>query len=431
MPIFPTGVYSVTNPTPSTSRASGTTGPAEQVAALNGEVSAIENYLCGGHGNSVGAGIGALTSDTSGTATAGGYHALAANTAAALYGNTAFGYQAGAANTTGGITAFGYNALMSNVTAGGTGNTDEQSNSAFGMNALKLNTSGIQNTAVGGAALYNNSTGQNNVAVGSMALECNTIASNNTGVGWGVLLYNATGAGNTALGAQVMCTAGFSGSANTGVGFQALGMCSTGSYNVGVGFGAGQALTTGGNNTLVGLSAGYYGYGVGSTVTGSDNVFIGVGASPGNSSDPSHCTAIGGQATCIGDGSVAIGRDSGGNGAAATIANQIMLGTANHTVYRAATNTARGATASTPTIANTATGVQVDATKDVMLYLTCSLAGTGFTLKIGPTSTPAYTLVNNVAVAIGECFSVRVPGGWYVSWQATTATFANQQAVTC
>jgi hypothetical protein len=167
------------------------------------------------------------------------------------------------------------------------------------------------------------------------------------------------------------------------------------------------------------------------TITGTGNTFIGDRTGPGNTSDPSYCTALGRYATCIGNGSVALGTDHTGAGAATTLQDQIMLGTANHTVYRAATNTASGATASTPTIANTATGVQVNATKDVMLYLTCSLAGTGFTLKIGPTSTPAYTIVSNVAVTIGDCFAVRVPGGWYVSWQATTATFANQQAVTC
>jgi hypothetical protein len=361
------------------------------------------------HG-STGVGVGSLTGpDTSGV-------------------STAVGYQAGAANTTGWITAIGYQALLSNTTGG---TTDASSNTAVGIHALELNTTASYNTAVGGAALYNNSTGQNNVAVGSTALEGNTTASNNTGVGSAVLLHNATGAANTALGSQVMSAAGFSGSNNTGVGFQALASCSTGSLNVVVGNSAGQILTTGSYNTLVGVSAGWAGYGLGSTVTGSNNTFIGEGAGPGDSSDPSHCTAIGSQASCIGNGSVAIGRDSGGNGAAATVANQIMLGTANHTVYRAATNTASGATASTPTIANTGVGVQVNATKDVMLYLTCSLAGTAFTLKIGPTSAPAYTLVNNVAVTIGDCFSVRVPGGWYVSWQATTATFASQQAVTC
>src|ERR1039458_8418245 len=51
MATFPGGVYSVTNPTPTASRASGTTGPAEQVAGLNGEVEAIETWLGAGTGS--------------------------------------------------------------------------------------------------------------------------------------------------------------------------------------------------------------------------------------------------------------------------------------------------------------------------------------------------------------------------------------------
>jgi hypothetical protein len=231
----------------------------------------------------------------------------------------------------------------------------------------------------------------------------------------------------------------------------------SGYNNVLVGSGAGYYITTGYDNVLIGFSAGLNG--TSSVITGNSNIYIGALAAPGDTSDANNAIGIGVSTTVIGNVGIAIGRsasvngnatlaigyhtsasavgacaigtDSSLGGAQATVANQIMLGTANHTVYRAATNTSSGATASTPTIANTATGVQVNATKDVMLYLTCSLAGTGFTLKIGPTSTPAYTLVNNVAVTVGDCFAVRVPGGWYVSWQATTATFANQQAVTC
>ena len=48
MPIFPTGVFSATDPTPDTSRGSGTTGPAEEVDALNHEVEAIESFLRSG-----------------------------------------------------------------------------------------------------------------------------------------------------------------------------------------------------------------------------------------------------------------------------------------------------------------------------------------------------------------------------------------------
>ncbi len=95
-------------------------------------------------------------------------------------------------------------------------------------------------------------------------------------------------------------------------------------------------------------------------------------------------------------------------------------------------SSAGGATYSNPSLSNTTTGAEINATKDVMLYLTCSTAGTGLTIKIGPTSgVPTNTIVSNVAVSIGDMFTIRVPAGWYVAWNATTAAFANQAAVTC
>jgi hypothetical protein len=207
----------------------------------------------------------------------------------------------------------------------------------------------------------------------------------------------------------------------------------TGQQNCGLGTGTFQSLTSGNNNVAMGASAGQLGANTAgnATVSGSNNVWIGPYSGPGSNADPSYCTAVGRFTTCIVAGGVAIGVDHAGTGAAATLQDQIMLGTANHTVYEAATNTASGATYSNPSIANGATGAQVNATKDAMLYLTCSLAGTGLTIKLGPTSTPTNIIVNNVVTAIGDCYAIRVPGGWYVSWQATTATFANQAAVTC
>jgi len=381
---------------------------------------------------STGLGVGSLAGpDTSGTATAVGYHALNANTAAAEYGNTAFGYMAGAANTTGGITAFGYKALASNTTAGGTGNVDEQSNSAFGMNALRLNTTGIQNTAVGGAALEQNTTGSANVAVGSMALEDNTTGSNNTAIGWGTLQQIGPGVvGNTAIGSQSLGSAP-SGSGNTAVGLQSLAVCSSGGSNVALGASAGQALTTGNNNVLVGVGAGYVGDAPGNTVAGNDNTFVGLGAGPGNSSDPSHCTAIGCQASCIGNGSVAIGRDSAGNGAAATLANQIMLGTANHTVYiPGATNTSLGATYSNPTLTNSVVGAVINATKDTMLYLEVTTVFVLLVISMGPASTPTNAIFTAAACPVGTLITLRVPGGWYVATSYTSGAF-HQATVTC
>jgi hypothetical protein len=112
----------------------------------------------------------------------------------------------------------------------------------------------------------------------------------------------------------------------------------------------------------------------------------------------------------------------------APLANPTFTGV----VAEAATNTSSGATYSNPSLSNSTTGTQLSASKDVMLYLTCSTAGTGLTIKMGTSqSPPQNTIVSNVAVSIGDMFTIRVPAGWYVAWNATTAAFANQAAVTC
>lgn len=49
MPVFPGSIFSQSNPTPSTYRATGAVGPAEQMAAINGEVNAIETWLLAAH----------------------------------------------------------------------------------------------------------------------------------------------------------------------------------------------------------------------------------------------------------------------------------------------------------------------------------------------------------------------------------------------
>jgi hypothetical protein len=336
--------------------------------------------------------------ETSGYSTAVGVNALHLATTSAAAGNTALGYYALASIVTAGYsTAVGVDALQSDT--GG-------SNCAFGYGALIANTTGTENCAFGVNALAAVTTVTSLCAFGGYALNANTSGTSNAAFGFQALYLNTTGSSNSAFGSGCLAAAVTAGS-NSAFGAGALQVC-TGSSNSAFGQNAGVGVTSGTTNTLIGVGAGS------GLTTQSFQTCVGAYTSCGN----------------LG-GAVALGVDSSGNGATATISNQIMLGTTNHTVYYYQSNTSLGATASTPTIANTATGVQVNATKDVMLYLTCSLAGTGFTLKIGPTSTPAYTIVSNVAVTIGDCFAVRVPGGWYVSWQATTATFANQQAVTC
>lgn len=64
MASFPLSIFSPTSPTPTTTRASGGTGPAEQATAVNAEITAIETALGVGMANVDvgGAAAAALTS---------------------------------------------------------------------------------------------------------------------------------------------------------------------------------------------------------------------------------------------------------------------------------------------------------------------------------------------------------------------------------
>lgn len=99
-----------------------------------------------------------------------------------------------------------------------------------------------------------------------------------------------------------------------------------------------------------------------------------------------------------------------------------LIGTGNHTPTP---------TVTTPTIANSATGVQLSTTADVMLYLEVGTAGTAMVIKIGPTSSPANTVHASGTATSGDLYTIRVPAGWFVSTTYTTATIANQLAITC
>ena len=90
-------------------------------------------------------------------------------------------------------TAFGVNALLSNTTG--------LNNTAIGKEALRTCTTSGENTAVGAGALFSATTGAgSSVAIGSAALYATTTGSDNTAVGVFSLLNNTTGSGNTALG---------------------------------------------------------------------------------------------------------------------------------------------------------------------------------------------------------------------------------------
>lgn len=72
-----------------------------------------------------------------------------------------------------------------------------------------------------------------------------------------------------------------------------------------------------------------------------------------------------------------------------------------------------------------------DTTRDYMIYMECTTAGTALTLAIGPTSTPATTIIASSTATLGELVSFRLPAGWFVKWSATAAAFATQTAIGC
>jgi len=95
-----------------------------------------------------------------------------------------------------------------------------------------------------------------------------------------------------------------------------------------------------------------------------------------------------------------------------------------------ASNTGAVAVASTPALANGTAAQLAQTTNDAMIYFTVTLAGTGFSVAIGPTAAVANTIVPAAAVVAGQVISFRLPAGWFCKWSATTATIA-QAAVTC
>jgi hypothetical protein len=227
-------------------------------------------------------------------------------------GNTAEGQLALGSLTTGIYNnAVGIYSLLS-LTAG-------SFNTADGAGALLSNTAD-ENTAIGAGTLFSNTTGTNNTATGAFALFNNT-ASENTAVGSNALLSNTTGGTvetnlgpNTAVGAQAL-QSNITASANTALGFQALGSVTTGFDDGGgdthfggstaVGF---QALANATDNGVLGNNA--FGYqALFANTTGVRNTAIGALALASNESGNDN-TAIGnsaGSAVTTASGVICIG----------------------------------------------------------------------------------------------------------------------------
>lgn len=66
-----------------------------------------------------------------------------------------------------------------------------------------------------------------------------------------------------------------------------------------------------------------------------------------------------------------------------------------------------------------------------MVYLVIGTGGGTVTLAVGPTSTPANTLVNGAVGVNGEVLAVRLPAGWFLKITLVTSTLASQIAIGC
>jgi hypothetical protein len=90
-----------------------------------------------------------------------------------------------------------------------------------------------------------------------------------------------------------------------------------------------------------------------------------------------------------------------------------------------------GAHVLVPTFGNGVAAQLADTSRDYDVYLTVGTGGTAFTVAIGPTSTPANTIVPAGPATSGQVVPVRLPAGWFLEWSATTATLAGQLAIGC
>lgn len=175
-----------------------------------------------------------------------GFEALKLNTSGLA--NTANGYQSLAANTTGTHnTANGYQSLLLNT--GGWGNT------ATGTSSLYSNTTGYYNTAIGLNSLYSNTTGYNNTANGYYSLYLNTTGLANTANGYYSLYSNTIGTSNNALGWRTLYS-NTEGTGNSAFGTNSLDSNTTGNYNTALGNSSGGNNSTGSKNVFIGYQSG-------------------------------------------------------------------------------------------------------------------------------------------------------------------------------
>ena len=72
-----------------------------------------------------------------------------------------------------------------------------------------------------------------------------------------------------------------------------------------------------------------------------------------------------------------------------------------------------------------------DLTRDYLVYFTIATGGGTVTIAIGPTSTPATTIVNGAVGVAGVVIPIRLPAGWFLEITVATSTIGRQIAVGC
>ena len=211
-----------------------------------------------------------IASEAAGTGTARGIQFIAGPDGIYHFGN-------GAVSSN---TAFGLSALRSNTTG--------TNNSAIGVSALRSNTTGNSNSAIGVSALNSNTTGSSNSAIGAFSLNSNTIGGTNSAIGVNALFSNTTGGGNNAIGVNALFS-----------------------------------NTTGGNNSAIGVNAGrYVGSGTSTQNTaGSGNVFIGYNVRPAADIQTNQIVIAGYIGS--GDGAIGLGSNTTSIGNSSTTISKI------------------------------------------------------------------------------------------------------------
>ena len=219
----------------------------------------------------------------------------------------------GTTNTSGPtVRAYSFNSVADcsiNSMTVGLGRGSIISNTAFGINVLKSNTTGYENVGLGFNALYSNISGNDNIGIGYNALTNNTSGSDNIGIGFGALQVTTTGGSNVALGNATLTNN--NGNNNVGLGINSLQNNTSGSNNVGVGLYSLRYNSSGSNNVGIGL------YSFENDVSGNNNV--GVGTSAGST------LLSGSNNICIG---------SNAQPSTTTISNEITLGDSSITTLR-------------------------------------------------------------------------------------------------